>query len=106
MKEGWGRALRITGITVVAAAAAGAVATWVVRDQIARHRRDLFSPRPIRRLAALGYMAGADASVDNINLLRDYISWETRGLLRRRAEAILERMEQEAVSRGAAELAI
>lgn len=106
MESGWRRALRITGITVAAAAAAGAVATWVVRDQISRHRRDLFSPHPFRRLAALGYMAGADASVDNINLLRDYIAWETRGLLSRRARSILERMEEEALARGTPELAI
>lgn len=106
MENGWSRTLRITGIAVLAAAAAGAVATWVVRDQISRHRRDLFSPHPFRRLAALGYMAGADATVDNINLMRDYISWESRGLLRRRAESIVERMEEEAVSRGAPELAI
>jgi len=88
--------LKFTTIGVLAAAAAGALATLVVRDQISRHRRNLFSPHPLRRLAALGHMAGAEASVDNVNLLQDYLAWEPRGLLRDRARSILERMESEA----------
>jgi hypothetical protein len=31
--------------------------------------------------------------VDHINLLRDYIAWEPRQLLRNRAKTIVERME-------------
>lgn len=89
-------ALRTTAIAVLATAAAGALAALVVRDQISRHRRDLFSARTLNRLAALGHMATADASVDNINLLRDYIAWEPRRLLRERARSIVERMEDEA----------
>lgn len=88
--------LKVTTITVLAAAAAGAVAALLVRDQISRHRRDLFSPHTLRRLAALGHMAGAEATVDNINLLTDYLAWEPRGLLRDRARSILERMERDA----------
>lgn len=88
--------LRTTAIAVLATAAAGALAALVVRDQISRHRRDLFSARTLNRLAALGHMATADASVDNINLLRDYIAWEPRRLLRERARSIVERMEDEA----------
>lgn len=95
-RERFNRLVRNTGVAVVAAAAAGAVAAWLIRDQITRHRRDLFSPQPFRRLAALGYMAREDASVDNINLLRDFIAWEPRKLLRGRAKAILTRMEGEA----------
>lgn len=91
--------LKITLVTVLAAAAAGAVATLIVRDQISRHRRDLFSPSAFRRLAALGYMSRADASVDDITLLRDFIAWEPRRLLRKRARAIVERMEEEVRSR-------
>lgn len=87
--------LKITGIAVLAAAAAGAVAALVVRGQISRHRRNLFSPYTLRRLAALGHMARKEASVDHVNLLRDYVSWEPRGLLRDRARAILRRMERE-----------
>ena len=90
------RRLRIAGITVVAAAAAGALAAWLVRDQMSRHRKDLFSPHALRRLAALGHMSRADATVDHITLLRDFIAWEPRRLLRKRARAVLDRMEREA----------
>ncbi len=88
---------RHTGMAVLAAAAAGAVAAWVIRDQIQRHSRDLFSPSFLRRLAALGYMAKADATVDHINLMKDFVAWESREALRRRAQAIVERMEREAM---------
>lgn len=91
--------LRITVATMLAAAAAGAVVALIVRDQVSRHRRDLFSPRPLRRLAALSYMSREETSVDNITLLRDFIAWEPRRLLRKRARAILRRMEEEATTR-------
>ena len=90
------RKTRNTGIVVLAAAAAGAVAAWVIRDQMQRHSRDLFSPSFLRRLAALGHMARAEASVDHINLMKDFIAWESREALRRRAQAIVERMERDA----------
>jgi len=83
---------RNAGIVVLAAAAAGAVAAWVIRDQIQRHSRDLFSPSFRRRLAALGHMAKAEASVDHINLRKGFVAWEWREALRRRAQAIVERM--------------
>ncbi len=88
---------RNTGMAVLAAAAAGAVAAWVIRDQMQRHSRDLFSPSFFRRLAALGYMAKADATVDHINLMKDFVAWEPREALRRRAQAIVERMERDAM---------
>ncbi len=88
---------RNTGIAVLAAAAAGAVAAWVIRDQMKRHSRDLFSHSFLRRLAALGYMAKAEASVDHINLMKDFVAWEPRKALRRRALAIVERMERDAM---------
>jgi hypothetical protein len=72
---------------------AGALGGWLLAQQrLTFHRRDLFSPRPLRRLAALGYLAGQDG-VDTVRLLRDYLRWERRPLLRRRAESILRRME-------------
>ena len=86
---------RNAGIVVLAAAAAGAVAAWVIRDQILRHSRDLFSPSFLRRLAALGHMAKAEAGVDHINLMKDFVAWESREALRRRAQAIVERMERD-----------
>ena len=89
--------VRNTGVAVLAAAALGTVAAWVIRDQIRRHSRDLFSSSFLRRLAALGYLAKADTSVDHINLIKDFVAWEPRRTLRRRARAILARMEQEAL---------
>jgi len=86
------RNIRLAGLTVLAAAAAGALAALFVRDQITRHRRNLFSPNALRRLAALGHMSRAEASVDNIRLLRDFIAWEPRRLLRDRARGIVGRM--------------
>ena len=90
------RGLKTAGITVLAVAAVGAVAALLVRDQLDRHQRDLFSPHPLRRLACLGHMSRADATVDNITLLRDFVAWESRKLLRNRAKVILKRMEDEA----------
>lgn len=80
---------------MLAVAAAAALGALLVRDQITRHRRDLFSSHPLRRLAALGYIASRSASVDSILLLRDFIAWEQQVLLKRRAMALLARMEQD-----------
>jgi hypothetical protein len=60
--------------------------------QIRRCRRDLFSRSPVRRLAALGYIGGRP-SVDSARLLTEYVSWERRPALRRRAERLLRRMQ-------------
>jgi hypothetical protein len=96
MKEDTKRILRITGITAVAVAVAGTVAALLVRDQISRQRRNLFNPRSLRRMAALQHIARQETSIDHINLLRDYISWEPRRMLRNRARAIVARMEDQA----------
>jgi hypothetical protein len=88
------RVLRTTGFTVLAVAAAAALGALLVRDQISRHQRDLFSPHPLRRLAALGYIGGRTASVDLVLLLRDFIAWEPRPLIRKRAVTVLERMQE------------
>ncbi len=90
------RRLRTAGLTVLAAAAAGALAALIIRGQISRHQRDLFSPRAFRRLAALGHINREAASVDLIHLLRDFVSWEPRKMLRERAQGIMERMVDEA----------
>lgn len=87
------RVVRTAGFTVLAVAAAAALGALLVRDQISRHQRDLFSPHPLRRLAALGYVGSRQPSVDVILLLRDFIAWEPRPLIRRRASALLMRME-------------
>jgi hypothetical protein len=90
------KTLRAAMITMTAVAAVGALAAWLVRDQMDRHRRNLFSPYPLKRLACLGHMAGSEASVSNINLLRDFVAWEPKRLLRNRARVILKRMEDQA----------
>jgi hypothetical protein len=94
------RATKVALVTVLAAAAAGALAVVIVRGQIRRHRRDLFSPRPFRRLAALGHMGREPGTVDAIRLLRDFIAWEPRKMLRERAESIVDRMTDEVARRG------
>jgi hypothetical protein len=72
---------------------AGAVAGWLLAQRrLESHQRDLFNPRPLRRLAALGYLAG-QAGVDTIRVLRDYLVWERHPVLRRRAQAILRGLE-------------
>ncbi len=90
------RGLKAAGIAALGVAAAGVLAALVVRDQLDRHKRDLFSPRPLKRLACLGNLARAEATVDNITLLRDFVAWERRTLLKNRAKVILKRMEEEA----------
>jgi hypothetical protein len=89
------RKLKITTITLLAAGAAGALLALIARDQMSRHRRNLFSPHSWRRLAALGHIRSAEPSIDRINLLRDFIAWEPRRILRNRARAIVGRMEAE-----------
>lgn len=86
--------LRIVGIGLLAAAIASILGVLFVRDQMSRHRRDLFSSRPLRRLAALGYIAGGGPSVDAVRLLRDYIAWERQPLIRRQAIQVLNKMER------------
>ena len=100
--------MRTAGLTVLAAAAAGALAALIIRGQISRHQRDLFNPRAFKRLAALGHINQEPASVDLIHLLRDFVSWEPRKMLRERAQGIMERMMDEAAHieiRGVAESA-
>ena len=62
-------------------------------QQTRRYRRDLFSRRKLRRLAALGYLRGQHTP-DNVRLLRDYVNWETHAKLKRRGLRILRRMEE------------
>jgi hypothetical protein len=88
--------LRTAGLTGLAAAAAGAVAAMIIQGQISRHQRDLFSPRVLKRLAALGHISRESASVDLIRLLGDFVAWEPRKMLRARAQAIIDRMLDDA----------
>ena len=49
------RALKAAGFVLLGAAAAALIGVILARDQMVRHKRGLFSPHPLRRLAALGY---------------------------------------------------
>jgi hypothetical protein len=64
-------------------------AAW--NSQIRRSRRDLFSTKPVRRLAALGYL-GRRPGPETVHLLHDYVAWERRPSLRRTGERLLRRM--------------
>lgn len=88
-----GRRIKRTGVALLVAAAAGAALALAVREGMSRHQRDLFSQSWLRRLAALGFMAREEPSVNNITLLRDFVAWEPTRLLRERARAIVQRME-------------
>ena len=99
------RIVRTTAFALLAVAAVAAVGVLLVRDQISRSRRDLFSPHPLRRLAALEYLGGVAASVDTVLLLRDFLAWEQRPLLRRRAHAVLVRLEAALADRVPTEVA-
>jgi hypothetical protein len=57
-----------------------------------QYRRNLFSRSPIRRVAALGYLR-ARPSVNTAQLLREYIAWEPRSILRSRGVRMLKRIE-------------
>ena len=60
--------------------------------QVERSRRELFSDSAVRRLAALGFLAGRPG-VETARVLADYVNWETRPVLRRRGQVMLRRME-------------
>jgi hypothetical protein len=84
---------RKTQVAIAAALASGFVAGAIVwSTQIHRSRRELFSGRPWRRLAALGYLAGRPG-LDTVRLLTDYVRWEQHAPLRRRGERLLKRMQ-------------
>jgi hypothetical protein len=57
-----------------------------------QYRRNLFSKSPLRRVAALGYLR-ARPSVNTAQLLREYIAWEPRSILRHRGARMLKRIE-------------
>ena len=92
------RRMSESGARVFAAAVVGGFvagfALWS-REQHAR-RRDLFSRRPLQRLAALGYLAGR-RDADTARVLREYVRWEPRADLRNRATRLLVRTERDLV---------
>ncbi|HEY1953297.1 MAG TPA: hypothetical protein VGG76_10895 [Gemmatimonadaceae bacterium] len=57
-----------------------------------QYRRNLFSRHALRRVAALGYLR-TRPTVGTAQLLREYIAWEPRPVLRQRGAKMLKRLE-------------
>lgn len=77
-------------VGLISGIAAGATA-WSTAQHA--YRRDLFNRHPVRRLAALGHLAGRP-SIATAQLLREYIAWERRPSLRGRAVRMLRHVER------------
>jgi hypothetical protein len=101
MEEETKRWIRITAVSAAAVGVAGTIAALLVRDQIHRQQRNLFHPSALRRMAALEHVSRQKGTIDHLNLLRDYIAWEPRRLLRNRARALMERMGEEVTGNAA-----
>lgn len=85
--------MRSRGLLFLGGTLLGLTAGWLVgQRQLVQSRNDLFSPQPLKRLSALGFLAGQE-EVETVRLLRDYLSWESQPMLRRRAKGILRRIE-------------
>ena len=65
-------------------------ALWSRQQVVDRHA--LFNRNPVRRLAALGSLGGTEEA-RAVALLREYVEWERRPALRRRARRLLRRAE-------------
>jgi len=87
------RTFRTLGVVILVIAAMLGVGALVMRDQISRHKRNLFSAHAFRRFAALSYLARMDATIDLVHTLRDFVAREPRSMLRNRGRQILQRME-------------
>jgi len=71
----------------------GVAAGTMIWSRLQRqYRRNLFSPHTLRRVAALGYLR-ARPSVNTAQLLREYVAWEPRSILRERGVRMLKRLE-------------
>jgi hypothetical protein len=88
------KTVRTIGIVVLVILAIAGLGTLVMRDQISRHKRNLFSQHAFRRFAALSYLSRMEASIDLVHTLRDFVARERRSMLRNRAQQILTRMER------------
>ena len=84
------RAPRLAAVGFLGGLAAGVL---LASQQLHRHRRNLFSPRPYERLVALAALR-AQPSAETLRVLRDYLGWESRPLLRRRGLQLLRQLER------------
>lgn len=57
-----------------------------------QYRRNLFSKSALHRVAALGYLR-ARPTVNTAQLLREYVAWEPRAILRQRGARMLKQLE-------------
>lgn len=79
--------------TLLGAAALGVLGGWFLAGGYhRRHRRNLFSPRPHRRFAALGWLERRQQP-EALPLLRDYLAWESVSALQNRARRLIARLE-------------
>lgn len=83
---------RTVGFVVGLAAGAALGYAWWTQEQ-AEHQRGLYDRRPMRRLAALGWLSGQETA-ESVILLREYVHWEQNPVLRRRARRLLTRFEK------------
>jgi hypothetical protein len=71
----------------------GVAAGTLFWSRMQRHyRRNLCSKSPILRVAALGYLR-ARPTVNTATILREYVAWEPRSVLRRRGARMLKQLE-------------
>ena len=84
--------VRGAGVWIAAFAGGLAIGLMAWSRQIEACRRDLLSPSPVKRLAALGWLGGRP-SVESVRLLHDYLRWERTPALRRRGQLLLRRIE-------------
>lgn len=87
------RTVRTLGVVLLVILAVAGLSALVMRDQILRHKRNLFSGHAFRRFAALSYLSRMEASIDLVHTLRDFVAREPRTMLRNRGQVLLERME-------------
>lgn len=77
----------------VGAATLGIVGGWLLaRQWDASHRRELFSPRAHRRVAALGWLEG-ELDPATLPLVQDYLAWEQKPALRARGRRLVSALE-------------
>ncbi len=84
-----GRNRQLAALGFLGGAACGALAWSHLQRQ---YRKDLFSRHPLRRFAALSYLR-TRPSVGTVRLLREYIDWEKKPLLRQRGVTLMRRVE-------------
>lgn len=82
---------QLAALGFLGGAACGALAWSHLQKQ---YRRDLFSKHPLRRFAALSYLR-TRPSVGTVRLLREYIAWEQKPLLRQRGVSLMRRVESQ-----------